>query len=71
MKVLHPTKLMAAAAVAFGVLASPLAQASKDVTFAVSIALETLDPYNTTSTLNQAVGKAYYEGRINLNEFKN
>ncbi|CAM4105387.1 glutathione ABC transporter substrate-binding protein GsiB [Bordetella tumbae] len=62
MKVLRPTKLMAAAALAFGVLASPLAHASKDVTFAVSIALETLDPYNTNSTLNQAVGKAYYEG---------
>lgn len=62
MKVLRPTKLMAAAAVAFGMLSSPLAHASKDVTFAVAIALETLDPYNTNSTLNQAAGKAYYEG---------
>ena len=61
MKVLRPTKLMAAA-VAFGMLSSPLAHASKDVTFAVAIALETLDPYNTNSTLNQAAGKAYYEG---------
>ena len=43
-------------------LSSPLAHASKDVTFAVAIALETLDPYNTNSTLNQAAGKAYYEG---------
>ena len=34
----------------------------QDVTFAVAIALETLDPYNTNSTLNQAAGKAYYEG---------
>ena len=47
MKVLHPTKLVAAATLAFSVLASPLAHASKDVTFAVAIALETLDPYNT------------------------
>lgn len=62
MKVLHPTKLVAAATLAFSVLASPLAHASKDVTFAVAIALETLDPYNTNSTLNQAAGKAYYEG---------
>lgn len=62
MKILRPTKLMAAAALAFGVIVSPLAHASKDVTFAVSIALETLDPYNTNSTLNQAAGKAYYEG---------
>lgn len=61
-KVLRPTKLMAAATLAFGVLASPLAMASKDVTMAVSITLETLDPYNTNSTLNQAAGKAYYEG---------
>ena len=29
------------------------------MTFAVAIALETLDPYNTNSTLNQAAGKAY------------
>lgn len=62
MTILRPTKFMAAAALAFGVIASPLAHASKDVTFAVSIALETLDPYNTNSTLNQAAGKAYYEG---------
>ncbi|AKQ56564.1 glutathione ABC transporter substrate-binding protein GsiB [Bordetella hinzii] len=67
-KVLRPTKLMAAAALAFGVLASPLAHASKDVTFAVSIALETLDPYNTNSTLNQAVGKAYYEGLLEFDK---
>jgi len=59
----RPTKIMAAAALALGMLATPLAaQASKDVTLAVSIALETLDPYNTNSTLNQAAGKAYYEG---------
>ncbi|AOB30638.1 glutathione ABC transporter substrate-binding protein [Bordetella sp. H567] len=62
MKTLRPTRLMAAAALAFGIAASPLAHATKDVTFAVSIALETLDPYNTNSTLNQAAGKAYYEG---------
>jgi len=58
----RPTKVMAAAALAFGMLASPMAMASKDVTLAVHIALETLDPYNTNSTLNQAAGKAYYEG---------
>jgi glutathione transport system substrate-binding protein len=62
MKTLRPTRFMAAAALAFGVLAAPLAHATKDVTFAVAIALETLDPYNTSSTLNQAAGKAYYEG---------
>ena len=56
MKVLRPTA-DAAAAVAFGMLSSPLAHASKDVTFAVAIALETLDPYNTNSTLNQAAAR--------------
>jgi glutathione transport system substrate-binding protein len=62
MKTVHPTKFMAAAALAFGVLAAPMSHAAKDVTLAVAIALETLDPYNTVSTLNQAAGKAYYEG---------
>ena len=62
MKVFRPTQVIAAATLAFGVFAAPAALAAKDVTFAVSIALETLDPYNTNSTLNQAAGKAYYEG---------
>lgn len=57
-----PVRALAACALAYGVLTAPAALAAKDVTFAVSIALETLDPYNTNSTLNQAVGKAYYEG---------
>ena len=62
MKAFRPTQVIAAATLAFGVFAAPAAFAAKDVTFAVSIALETLDPYNTNSTLNQAAGKAYYEG---------
>ena len=45
-----------------GLSTSPAAFAAKDVTFAVSLNLETLDPYNTNSTLNQAAGKTYYEG---------
>lgn len=57
-----PVRTLAACALAYGVMSAPLALAAKDVTFAVSIALETLDPYNTNSTLNQAAGKAYYEG---------
>ncbi|MFA4913019.1 MAG: glutathione ABC transporter substrate-binding protein GsiB, partial [Burkholderiaceae bacterium] len=62
MKAFRPTKLIAAAALAMGVLSAPMAYAAKDVTFAISIALETLDPYNTNSTVNQAAGKAFYEG---------
>lgn len=42
--------------------AAPLAMAAEDVTIAVDIALDSLDPYNTNSTLAQAVGKSYYEG---------
>ena len=57
-----PTRLLAALTLAGGALLSAQALAAKDVTFAVAIALETLDPYNTNSTLNQAAGKAYYEG---------
>lgn len=57
-----PVRTLAACAMAYGLMTAPAALAAKDVTFAVSIALETLDPYNTNSTLNQAVGKAYYEG---------
>lgn len=57
-----PSRTLAACALAYGVLSAPMVLAAKDVTFAVSIALETLDPYNTNSTLNQAAGKAYYEG---------
>ena len=51
-----------AIALAFGVFGAPLAMAAKDVTVAVPISLDSLDPYNTNSTLAQAVGKSYYEG---------
>lgn len=54
--------LVAALALSAGLFMSAQALAGKDVTFAVAISLETLDPYNTNSTLNQAAGKAYYEG---------
>lgn len=40
------------------------AWATKDVTIAVEITLDSLDPYNTNSTLAQAVGKGYYEGLL-------
>jgi len=57
------SRTVLAAAFAVSVAAAPgAAWAAKNVTFAVSSALETLDPYNTSSTLNQAVGKSYYEG---------
>jgi glutathione transport system substrate-binding protein len=62
MKKFTPTGLIAAAALAFGVFNAPAALASKDVTVAVPIAVDSLDPYNTNSTLSMAVGKSYYEG---------
>jgi glutathione transport system substrate-binding protein len=57
-----PNQLIAAVVLALSVTATPLAYAAKDVTFAIPIALDTLDPYSTISTVNQAAGKAYYEG---------
>lgn len=45
-------------------LAMPSAWAAKDVTVAVEITFDSLDPYNTNSTLSQAVGKGYYEGLL-------
>jgi len=63
MKLLPSRNKLAAALLCAGVAFAPAAVfAAKDVTIAVSITLETLDPYNTSSTLNQAVGKSYYEG---------
>ncbi|MYN14337.1 glutathione ABC transporter substrate-binding protein GsiB [Pusillimonas sp. TS35] len=52
----------AALGLAFGLAAAAPALAAEDVTIAVNIALDSLDPYNTNSTLAQAVGKSYYEG---------
>ena len=51
-----------AAALTLGVFSAPMAMAAKSVTVAVPISIDSLDPYNTNSTLSQAVGKAYYEG---------
>lgn len=38
------------------------ALASEDVTVAIYTPIDSLDPYNTNSTMSQAVGKAYYQG---------
>lgn len=55
-------KTVLASMVAGGIFAMPAAWAAKDVTVAVEITFDSLDPYNTNSTLAQAVGKGYYEG---------
>ena len=62
MRTFRAKQWVGAVALAFGVFTAPLAMAAKDVTIAVPISLDSLDPYNTNSTLAQAVGKAYYEG---------
>ncbi|WP_241083414.1 glutathione ABC transporter substrate-binding protein GsiB [Achromobacter xylosoxidans] len=54
-------RIAAATALFIGLISSSLVYAAKDVTFAVSTPLESLDPYNTSHTLTQAAGKAYYE----------
>lgn len=41
---------------------STSAMATKDVVVAIPYSLSALDPYNTNSTLAQAVGKGWYEG---------
>lgn len=38
------------------------ALASEDVTVAIATPIDSLDPYDTNSTIAQAVGKAYYQG---------
>jgi glutathione transport system substrate-binding protein len=55
-------RTVAALSLGVGLLAGMPAMASDDVTVAVPISLDSLDPYNTNSTLAQAVGKSYYEG---------
>ncbi len=62
MRTFRAKQWVGAIALAFGVFTAPLAMAAKDVTVAVPITIDSLDPYNTNSTLAQAVGKAYYEG---------
>lgn len=62
MHIFRAKQWIGAIALAFGVFTAPLAMAAKDVTIAVPISLDSLDPYNTNSTLAQAVGKSYYEG---------
>ena len=57
-----------ALSLAGGLFAGAPALAAKDVTIAVEIALDSLDPYNTNSTLSQAVGKSYYEGLFMFDE---
>ena len=42
--------------------------ASKDVTLAVSVVLDTLDPHDSTSSMTLSVGKAYYEGLYEFDE---
>lgn len=53
---------LAAASLAAGLVAAPAVLAAANVTVAVSATMDSLDPYNTNSTLSQAVGKSYYEG---------
>lgn len=52
--------LCLAVALASGSVTSALA--SEDVTVAIATPIDSLDPYDTNSTIAQAVGKAYYQG---------
>ncbi|WP_353151212.1 glutathione ABC transporter substrate-binding protein GsiB [Pollutimonas bauzanensis] len=62
MKYFSAKNSILAAILATGLLGGSAAFAAKDVSVAVEISLDSLDPYNTNSTLSQALGKSYYEG---------
>lgn len=62
MKYFSAKNSILAAILAAGLLGGSAAFAAKDVSVAVEISLDSLDPYNTNSTLSQALGKSYYEG---------
>jgi glutathione transport system substrate-binding protein len=62
---------VAALGLVSGLLAGMPVLASENVTVAVNISLDSLDPYNTNSTLAQAVGKSYYEGLFTFDRHLN
>lgn len=51
-----------------GLLGVSPAVLAQDVTVAVDIAIDSLDPYNTNSTMAQAAGKSYYEGLFSFDK---
>lgn len=51
-----------------GLLSAQTVMAAKDVTVAVEITFDSLDPYDTNSTLSQAVGKGYYESLLTFDK---
>lgn len=55
-------KTLAMSLLLSGLALSSTANATKDVVIAIPYGLSALDPYNTNSTLAQAVGKGWYEG---------
>ena len=58
----HLPRFLAVAIALAGLAASGSALASKDVVLAIGYQPETLDPYNTNTTITTAVTKSFYEG---------
>ena len=58
----HLPRFLAVAIALAGLAASGSALANKDVVLAIGYQPETLDPYNTNTTITTAVTKSFYEG---------
>lgn len=57
------TKLLPAALICAAVLSpAGAAEAKNEITVAVASTFTTMDPWNATDTLSQAVAKSFYEG---------
>ncbi len=69
MKIFKPKAALLAAALSVGALYAPLSLAAdKQVTLAISSAIESLDPYNTNSSITRSVSKSIYEGLFEFDQ---
>lgn len=62
MKSTYLKKTLLMSALIAGLSFSAPSYAAKDVVVAIPYSIDSLDPYNTNSTLSQAIGKGWYEG---------
>ncbi|ETD72187.1 glutathione ABC transporter substrate-binding protein GsiB [Pelistega indica] len=61
-------KSLLASALMAGMAFASNAYAAKDAVVAIPYSIDSLDPYNTNSTLSQAIGKGWYEGLFEFNK---
>lgn len=66
------TKLLPAALICAAVLSpAGAAEAKNEITVAVASTFTTMDPWNATDTLSQAVAKSFYEGLFKFDRAMN